>query len=129
MHQHSVNQPWWQRTTVYQIYPRSFCDSDGDGIGDLPGVISKLDELRELGVQTLWLSPFVKSPQRDFGYDISDHFAIAEEYGTMDDCRRLVDEAHGRGMRVVLDMVLNHTSDEHPFFRESRSSRDNPRRD
>lgn len=129
MHHNSANPPWWQCTTVYQIYPRSFCDSNGDGIGDLPGVISKLDELHDLGVQTLWLSPFVKSPQRDFGYDISDHFSIAEEYGTLEDSRRLVEEAHRRGMRVVLDMVLNHTSDEHPFFQESRKSRDNPRRD
>mgnify|MGYP000523523445 CR=1 FL=1 len=133
MHSNSATSPaatpWWQRTTVYQIYPRSFCDSNGDGIGDLPGIISKLDYLRELGVQTLWLSPFVKSPQRDFGYDISDHYAIAPEYGTMEDCHRFVEEAHARGLRVVLDMVLNHTSDEHPYFQESRQSRDNPRRD
>ena len=121
--------PWWQRTTVYQIYPRSFFDSNGDGIGDLPGILSKLDYLVELGVETLWLSPFWQSPQQDFGYDISDHYRIAPEYGTLDDCQRLLDGAHRRGLRIVLDMVLNHTSIEHAWFRESRKSRNNPYRD
>jgi oligo-1,6-glucosidase/alpha-glucosidase len=121
--------PWWQRTTVYQIYPRSFCDSNGDGIGDLPGIVSRLDYLRDLGVETLWLSPFFKSPQGDFGYDIADYDDVAPEYGTMDDVRRLLDEAHARGLRVVLDMVLNHTSNEHPWFRESRESRTSEKRD
>jgi oligo-1,6-glucosidase/alpha-glucosidase len=121
--------PFWQTTSVYQIYPRSFCDSNGDGIGDLPGIISRLDYLRELGVETLWLSPFFQSPQRDFGYDISDHYAIAPEYGTLADVRRLIDETHARGMRVVLDMVLNHTSDQHPWFQKSRQSQSSRERD
>lgn len=120
--------PWWKRTTVYQIYPRSFADSNGDGIGDLPGVLDKLDYLQGLGVETLWLSPFFESPQADFGYDISDHYAIAPEYGTLRDTERLVEEVHARGMKIVFDMVLNHTSDRHPWFLESRSSRESPRR-
>lgn len=121
--------PWWKRTTTYQIYPRSFLDSDGDGIGDLKGIISRLNYLRDLGVETLWLSPFFESPQVDFGYDIRDHFAIAPEYGSLDDCRALIHEVHARGMKIVFDMVLNHTSDQHPWFLESRSSRSSPRRD
>lgn len=121
--------PWWKRTTVYQIYPRSFADANDDGIGDLAGVIERLDYLHWLGVETIWLSPFYRSPQTDFGYDISDHYDIAPEYGTLADCRRLIDEVHARGMRIVFDMVLNHTSIEHPWFQESRASRDSPRRD
>jgi alpha-glucosidase len=121
--------PWWKTTTVYQVYPRSFSDSNGDGIGDLPGIVQKLDYLHGLGVETIWISPFFESPQADFGYDIRDHFSIAAEYGTLEDCRRLIDEVHARGMKIVFDMVLNHTSDQHPWFVESRSSRDNPRRD
>lgn len=121
--------PWWRRTTVYQVYPRSFADSNGDGIGDLRGVIGKLDHLRDLGVETLWLSPFFDSPQADFGYDIRDHFGVSAEYGSLDDCRALIDEVHARGMKVVFDMVLNHTSEEHPWFVESRRSRESPMRD
>ena len=121
--------PWWKRTTVYQIYPRSFSDLSGDGVGDLPGIIARLDYLQWLGVETIWLSPFFESPQADFGYDISNHFDVAPEYGSLEDCRRLIDEIHARGMKVVLDMVLNHTSDQHPWFRESRKSRHNPYRD
>jgi oligo-1,6-glucosidase/alpha-glucosidase len=121
--------PWWKRTTVYQMYPRSFSDRDGDGVGDLAGIVDRLDYLEWLGLETVWLSPFYRSPQADFGYDISDHFAIAPEYGSLEDCRRLIDEIHARGMKVVLDMVLNHTSAEHPWFLESKSSRSNPRRD
>lgn len=121
--------PWWKRTTVYQIYPRSFSDQTGDGIGDLPGIIDRLDYVKWLGLETIWLSPFFDSPQADFGYDISDHFGVAPEYGSLEDCRRLIDEIHARGMKVVLDMVLNHTSDQHPWFLESRSARDNPYRD
>jgi glycosidase len=124
-----VTDAWWRRTTVYQIYPRSFADANGDGIGDLRGIRERLDYLQWLGVETLWLSPFTASPQRDFGYDISDHLAIAPEYGTLDDCRALIDAIHARGMKVVLDMVLNHTSDQHPWFVESRAARDGPRRD
>jgi alpha-glucosidase len=121
--------PWWARTTVYQVYLRSFLDTNGDGVGDLPGITSKLDALRDLGVETLWICPFYASPNVDGGYDISDYDAVSPEYGTMDDVRRLVDEAHARGMRVLADMVLNHTSIEHAWFRESRSSRTNPKRD
>ncbi|MFH1531454.1 MAG: alpha-amylase family glycosyl hydrolase [Pseudomonadota bacterium] len=120
---------WWRETTVYQIYPRSFMDGDGDGVGDLEGIIARLDHLADLGVETLWFSPFYGSPQRDVGYDISDYRTVAPEYGDMAVCRRLFDEIHARGMRVVLDMVLNHTSDQHPWFLASRSSRDDPKRD
>jgi oligo-1,6-glucosidase/alpha-glucosidase len=121
--------PWWKRTTVYQIYPRSFCDANGDGIGDLRGIASKLDYLASLGVETLWLSPFWRSPQVDFGYDVSDHFGVSDEYGSMEDVRALIGEVHARGMKLVFDMVMNHTSDRHPWFLESRSSRTNPKRD
>ncbi len=129
MHNNRKAPDWWKSTTVYQIYPRSFYDSNGDGIGDLPGILEKLDYLVDLGIETLWLCPFWGSPQKDFGYDISDHHSVAPEYGTLDDCRRLLDAAHARGLRVVLDMVLNHTSSEHPWFQESRRSRKSPRRD
>jgi oligo-1,6-glucosidase/alpha-glucosidase len=121
--------PWWKRTTVYQIYPRSFADKTGDGIGDLAGIIDRLDYVQWLGLETIWLSPFFASPQADFGYDISNHYDVSPEYGTLEDCRRLIDEIHARGMKVVFDMVLNHTSDQHPWFVESRSSRNNPHRD
>ncbi len=123
------NPAWWRQTTVYQIYPRSFCDSNGDGIGDLEGIVRKLDYLVDLGVETLWISPFYPSPQRDFGYDISDYRGVAPEYGDLATCERLFDEAHRRGLKIVLDLVLNHTSDQHPWFLESRSSRHNPKRD
>ena len=121
--------PWWKSTVIYQVYPRSFMDSNGDGIGDLPGVIDRLDHLVELGVGTVWLSPFFDSPQRDVGYDIRNYRDVAPEYGTIDDAQRLIDEAHARGLKVMFDLVLNHTSDEHPWFVESRSSRDNPKAD
>ena len=120
---------WWQETTVYQVYPRSFFDSDNDGIGDLRGLISKLDYIKETGFETLWISPFFAGPQRDFGYDISDYCSIAPEFGTVDDVRELIAEIHSRGMYVIFDMVLNHTSDQHQWFAESRSSTDNPKRD
>lgn len=120
-----ASQPWWASTSIYQVYPRSFADSDGDGVGDLQGVLGRLDHLLDLGVETLWLSPFFRSPQRDFGYDVTDYLDVAPEYGTRDDALRLIDEAHRRGLRVVFDLVLNHTSDEHPWFLESRSSRTN----
>jgi oligo-1,6-glucosidase/alpha-glucosidase len=113
---------------VYQIYPRSYFDSNGDGIGDLPGIIAKLDYIKELGFETIWFSPFYASPQADFGYDIIDYQDIAPEYGTMNDCDQLIEEIHNRDLKIVLDMVLNHTSDQHPLFIESRSSRDNPKR-
>ena len=111
---------WWKEAVVYQIYPRSFCDSNGDGIGDLPGVIGKLDYLKELGVDALWLSPIYPSPNADNGYDISDYRGIMKEFGTMEDFDRLLEGAHGRGIRIVLDLVVNHTSDEHPWFLESK---------
>ncbi len=121
--------PWFHQTTVYQIYPRSYYDTNADGIGDIPGIMRKLDYIRDMGYETIWCSPFFKSPQRDFGYDISDYEDIAPEYGTLDDALSLIDETHRRGMRVVFDLVMNHTSDQHPWFLESRSSRDNPRAD
>ena len=120
---------WWDSAAVYQIYPRSFQDSNGDGIGDLQGIIDRLDYVQHLGVDAIWLSPFFRSPQRDFGYDISDYCDVAPEYGTLDTWDRLVEAAHARGIRVVIDGVFNHTSDEHPWFVESRASRTNPKAD
>lgn len=119
---------WWQKTIVYQIYPKSFCDSTGDGIGDLPGIISKLDYLQKLDVGALWLCPVYPSPQKDNGYDIADYCAIDPLYGTMDDMDRLIREAGRRGIKIVMDLVFNHTSDQHAWFKESRSSKDNPKR-
>lgn len=121
--------PWWKRTTVYQLYPRSFRDSNGDGIGDLPGVLEKLDYLKDLGVETVWLSPFFQSPQADFGYDVSDYLDVAPEYGTPDDVRALIAGLHQRGMKVMFDLVLNHTSDQHPWFLDSARAKDSPKRD
>ena len=121
--------PWWKKTVVYQIYPRSFKDSNKDGIGDIPGIISKLDYLKTLGVETIWISPFYASPQVDFGYDISNYLEINPEYGTMATASELIQEVHSRDMKIIFDMVLNHTSDQHPWFLESRSSRENPKRD
>ena len=124
-----MTQRWWKRSVVYQIYPRSFCDSDGDGIGDLQGIVSKLDYLRELGVDVVWLSPVYKSPNDDNGYDISDYQDIMDEFGTLADWEELLAQMHARGIRMVMDLVVNHTSDEHAWFVESRKSRDNPYRD
>jgi alpha-glucosidase len=120
---------WWQQAVFYQIYPRSFADGDGDGIGDFPGITAKLDYLRDLGVDALWLSPHYPSPFLDCGYDITDYTAVAPEYGSLEAFTSFLDGAHARGIRVILDLVLNHSSDQHPWFVESRSSRDNPRRD
>lgn len=120
---------WWKEAVCYQIYPRSFKDSNGDGIGDLQGIVSKLDYLKEFGVDVLWICPFFKSPNADNGYDISDYQDIMEEFGTMEDFEVLLEESHKRGLKVILDLVINHTSDEHPWFVESRSSKDNPKRD
>ena len=120
---------WWQRAVVYQVYPRSFYDSNGDGIGDLNGVRAKLDYIRRLGVDVIWLNPIYKSPNDDNGYDISDYRAIMDEFGTMEDFDRLLAEAHEKGLRIVMDLVVNHTSDEHPWFIESRSSAESPYRD
>ena len=125
----SVTPKWWKESVFYQVYPRSFKDSNGDGIGDLPGMIEKLDYLKDLGVNVIWLSPMFKSPQDDAGYDISDYKDIHHEFGTMADFDRLLSEVHKRGMKLILDLVINHTSDEHPWFVESRSSLNNPKRD
>ncbi|MGE7368474.1 glycoside hydrolase family 13 protein [Neorhizobium sp. NPDC001467] len=122
-------QQWWHTTTAYQVYPRSFSDSDGDGIGDIPGIISKLDYLKDLGIGVIWLSPIYRSPMDDNGYDISDYRDIAAEFGTLDDFDQLVREAKARDIGILLDLVVNHTSDEHPWFVQSRADRDNPYRD
>lgn len=120
---------WWHDSVVYQIYPRSFCDSNGDGVGDLQGIISKLDYLESLGIDVIWLSPVYQSPMDDNGYDISDYQAIAPEFGSMDDMRELLDKAKQRGIRIVMDLVVNHTSDEHPWFVEAKSNPDSEYRD
>ena len=124
-----MNKVWWKEAVAYQIYPRSFMDSNGDGIGDLNGIILKLDYLKALGIDVIWVSPFYKSPNDDCGYDISDYKDIMDEFGTMEDFDRLLEEVHKRGMKLIADLVINHTSDEHPWFIESRSSVDHPKRD
>lgn len=123
------NNSWWHDGIIYQIYPRSFADSNGDGFGDLPGITSRLDYLQELGVDAIWLSPFFPSPDADFGYDVSDYTDVDLRYGDLADFDRMLASAHERGIRVILDMVLNHTSDQHAWFIQSRQSRDNPQRD
>lgn len=120
---------WWRDGVIYQIYPRSFQDSNGDGIGDLPGITRRLDHLEKLGVSALWLSPFYPSPMADFGYDVADYTDVDPIFGTLADFDALVEAAHGRGLKVIIDLVPNHTSDEHPWFREARASRHSPRRD
>ncbi|MFS0820441.1 alpha,alpha-phosphotrehalase [Bacillus sp. 1P02SD] len=124
-----MKQPWWKKSVVYQIYPKSFNDTTGNGVGDLQGIIEKLDYLKALGIDVIWLTPIYKSPQRDNGYDISDYFAIQEEYGTMEDFDRLLEEAHSRGIKLIMDIVVNHTSTENEWFKKSRESKDNPYRD
>ena len=124
-----MKRAWWKESVVYQIYPRSFCDSNGDGIGDLNGIRSKIPYLAELGINVIWLSPIYRSPNDDNGYDISDYYSIMDEFGTMEDFDALLAEAHQAGIRIVMDLVVNHTSDEHPWFVESRSSVDNDKRD
>lgn len=125
----SLEKCWWKESVVYQIYPRSFKDSNGDGIGDLKGITEKLDYLKELGIDVIWLSPVYQSPNDDNGYDISDYRAIMKDFGTMEDFDIMLDEAHQRGIKILMDLVVNHTSDEHPWFVESRKSKDNPYRD
>jgi alpha-glucosidase len=125
----AAGQEWWQGAAIYQVYPRSFADTDGDGVGDVPGIIARLDYLAGTGFDALWLSPFYRSPMADFGYDISDHTDVDPIFGSLHDVGRLLAEAHARGLKVIIDFVPNHTSTEHPWFRESRSSRTNPFRD
>ncbi len=120
---------WWKEAVAYQVYPRSFYDSNNDGIGDLRGIIEKLDYIKELGIDIIWVSPFYKSPNDDNGYDISDYQDIMKEFGNMKDFDDLLEEVHKKGMKLIIDLVINHTSDEHPWFIESRSSKDNPKRD
>jgi alpha-glucosidase len=120
---------WWKEAVFYQVYPRSFADGNGDGIGDLAGIIGRLDDLADLGVDAIWLSPHYPSPQVDLGYDVTDYTGVDPVYGTIEDFRTFLEAAHDRSIRVVIDLVLNHTSDEHPWFVESRSSRNNPKRD
>ena len=124
-----MTKQWWKEAVAYQVYPRSFNDSNNDGIGDLPGLIDKLDYLKDLGIDVIWLSPMYKSPNDDNGYDISDYMDIMDEFGTMADFNKLLNEVHQRDMKLILDLVVNHTSDEHPWFVESKSSKDNPKRD
>jgi alpha-glucosidase len=120
---------WWKQAVIYQIYPASFCDSNGDGIGDLPGITSKLDYIASLGVNVIWICPMYDSPQVDMGYDISNYEDVYRPYGTVQDMETLIKETHARGMRIMLDLVINHTSDQHAWFKESRLSKDSPKRD
>ena len=120
---------WWKSAVVYQVYPRSFQDSDGDGVGDLRGILNRLDHLERLGVDVVWLSPIYRSPHADNGYDISDYQDVDPAFGTLADFDELLAAMHSRGIKLVMDLVVNHTSDEHAWFVESRSSRDNPKRD
>ena len=120
---------WWQNSVVYQIYPRSFQDSNGDGIGDIQGIIKRLDYLQELGIDAIWLSPVCRSPQDDNGYDISDYQDIDPMFGNLDDMEQLISEAKKRNIRIIMDLVLNHSSDEHRWFTEAKKSKDNPYHD
>ncbi len=124
-----MKEKWWRNSVAYQIYPRSFCDSNGDGIGDINGIRSKLWYLEELGVDVIWLSPIYASPGADNGYDICDYYNISPEYGTMEDMKALIQECENRGIKIIMDLVVNHTSDEHPWFVEAKKSKDNPYRD
>ena len=124
-----INMEWWKKSVVYQIYVKSFQDSNNDGVGDLQGIISRLDYLKKLGVDVLWLTPIFKSPNDDNGYDISDYRSIQSEFGTMSDFEELLDKAHQKDIKIILDLVFNHTSDEHPWFIESKLSKDSKKRD
>ena len=124
-----MERKWWKECVIYQLYPRSFFDTNHDGIGDIRGVIEKLDYLKELGIGAIWLNPIYASPNDDMGYDISDYQSIMKEFGTMKDFDELLAGAHERGIRIIMDLVVNHSSDEHAWFIESRKSKDNPYRD
>jgi len=123
-----TEQPWWQKAVIYQIYPRSFQDSNGDGVGDLNGILERVDYLSWLGIDAVWISPIYPSPMADFGYDVANYVDIDPLFGTLADFDRLVKALHERGIRIILDFVPNHTSDEHPWFQEARASRDDPKR-
>src|SRR5690349_10416334 len=125
----AANYLWWQKGVIYQVYPRSFMDNNGDGVGDLAGLIARLDYLHWLGVDAIWLSPIFPSPMKDFGYDISNYVGIDPLFGTMSDFDQLLSLAHEQGLRLILDFVPNHTSEQHPWFVESQSSRSSPKRD
>jgi hypothetical protein len=125
----NTNTPWWKDAVVYQIYPASFQDSNDDGIGDIPGISSRLDYIQSLGVNTIWICPMYASPQIDMGYDISDYQKVHPPYGTVQDMEKLIEQTHSRGMKILLDLVINHTSDQHDWFQEARSSKENPKRD
>jgi len=124
-----LSNPWWKKSVVYQIYPKSFCDTSGNGVGDIQGIISKLSYLKNLGVDVIWLTPIYASPQKDNGYDISDYYAIHEEYGTMNDFDELLEKSHQLGIKVIMDIVVNHTSTEHTWFKEAKKSKSSPYRD
>lgn len=121
----SNHRAWWKESSVYQIWPASFKDSNDDGIGDIPGIISKLDYIKNLAIDIVWLCPSYKSPQVDMGYDIADYYSIADEYGTVADVEKLIAGCHQLGMKLLMDLVVNHTSDQHEWFKQSRSSKDN----
>jgi len=125
----TTDETWWKSAVVYQVYPRSFADSDGDGVGDLRGILEHLDHIANLGIDVVWLSPVYQSPQDDNGYDISDYQAVDPVFGSLDDLDELIREVHARGMKLIMDLVVNHTSDEHPWFTESRRDRDNAKAD
>ncbi|AOS95865.1 Oligo-1,6-glucosidase 1 [Microbulbifer aggregans] len=125
----TTNAEWWRNSVIYQIYPRSFCDANGDGIGDLPGITQKLDYVKSIGVDAIWISPFFKSPMADFGYDVSDYRDVDPLFGNLEDFDRLIEAAHERGLKIIIDQILSHSSDQHPWFEESRSSRDNAKAD
>lgn len=122
-----ADQPWWRGAAIYQVYPRSYLDTNGDGVGDLPGITQKIGHIASLGVSGLWISPFFPSPMKDFGYDVSDYCNVDPVFGTLDDFDRLLERAHSEGLRVIIDQVMSHTSDEHAWFKESRASRENPK--
>ncbi|KAJ5323743.1 alpha-amylase [Penicillium atrosanguineum] len=126
---HSIEKAWWKEAVVYQIYPASFLDSNGDGLGDIPGIVSKVRYIKSLGVDTIWLSPIFASPQKDMGYDVADYRSIHAPYGTVQDVQDLIDQLHAQKMRILMDLVVNHSSDQHAWFKESRSSKTNPKRD